>query len=255
MFKIILITAFKDNYIWLLHKDGKAIVVDPGDANPVLAVLLQQKLSLAAILITHHHQDHQGGVKTLLEHFKADVYAPKIEEIAACTHALNGDETLYLSAIDAHFQVINVKGHTRGHLAFYCAAQNVLFCGDALFSAGCGRVFEGTLLQMHRSLERLKALPNATQIYCAHEYTENNLRFAQTVNPQNLDLQKKAREVALLRAAEKPSVPFYLGEEKTTNPFLRCDVLEIKQAAQKIEPNAQSPAEVFAVLREWKNKF
>ncbi|WP_319238247.1 hydroxyacylglutathione hydrolase [uncultured Propionivibrio sp.] len=253
MFEIIGIPAFKDNYIWLLRKGAAAVVVDPGDAAPVLEVLQRERLSLEAILITHHHQDHQGGVPTLLSHFAAEVYGPATESITALTHPLRGGEVLMLPALGCTVRVISTPGHTAGHVAYL--AGDALFCGDTLFSAGCGRVFEGTATQMSMSLSLLAALPDATRVYCAHEYTEANLRFAMTVEPGNRFLRDRVDEVAVLRAKGQPSVPSLLSLEKTTNPFLRCNVPEVVESARQHGAASLEPADVFAELRSWKNTF
>ncbi|MFZ4535550.1 hydroxyacylglutathione hydrolase [Propionivibrio sp.] len=253
MFDVIRIPAFKDNYIWLLHKGAAAVVVDPGDARPVLEVLEREGLSLAAILVTHHHADHQGGVASLLAHFPAEVYGPATESITGITQPLHGGETICLAALDAEFQVLAVPGHTLGHLAYY--GSGCLFCGDTLFGAGCGRLFEGTPAQMHGSLTRLAALPDQTAVYCAHEYTEANLRFALAVEPGNRHLQRRVAEVALARAKGRATVPFSMALEKATNPFLRCSEPEIVASAQGRMARAHDALQVFAVLREWKNVF
>ena len=200
------IPAFKDNYIWLLRKGASAVVVDPGDADPVLEVLDSEKLVLDSILITHHHKDHQGGVARLLGFFPAQVFGPAQESITGRTHALRGGERISLSSLGATMQVIAVPGHTLGHLAYF--GNGCLFCGDTLFAGGCGRVFEGSPAQMHDSLMRLAALPDDTLIYCAHEYTEANLRFALAVESGNRSLASRANEVAVLRAKGMATVPF-----------------------------------------------
>ncbi len=253
MFDIIRISAFKDNYIWLLRKGGKAIVVDPGDARPVLETLEHENLTLEAILITHHHHDHQDGITGLLENYPALVFGPSNEPITALTRPLTGGETIQIAGFETEFRVLSVPGHTAGHLAYY--GGECLFCGDTLFGAGCGRVFEGTMNQMHHSLMCLASLPEQTQVYCAHEYTENNLRFALAVEPGNRLLQQRVNEVAVARAKGWGTVPFSLAIEKATNPFLRCDKPEVVSAAQKKEMAANKPEEVFSVLRQWKNNF
>lgn len=257
MLEVIRLPAFKDNYIWLLRKAAQAVVVDPGDARPVLAALEAGSLSLAAILLTHHHGDHQGGVGELLaRHPGAVVYGPAAESITGVTQPLAGGESFLLDALGCRFEVMAVPGHTAGHLAYL--AEGRLFCGDTLFAGGCGRVFEGTMRQMHESLSRLSALPDDTLVYCAHEYTEANLRFALAVEPGNGALQARVREVAALRARGEASVPSTLGDEKASNPFLRCARPEVVAAARRQAGAAlptDDPAAVFAVLREWKNAF
>ena len=253
MFDIIRIPAFKDNYIWLLRKGAAAVVVDPGDAGPVLDVLDRQGLALTAILITHHHADHQGGVAGLLARYPVPVFGPAHESITALSRPLRGGETIALPGLGVEFAVIAVPGHTLGHLAYH--GTGALFCGDTLFGAGCGRVFEGTMAQMLASLERLAALPAATAVYCAHEYTLANLRFALAVDPGNPLLQQRAAEVAALRAEGRASVPSTLAQEVATNPFLRCQEPALVAAAQSRGASANDSLAVFTALREWKNVF
>jgi hydroxyacylglutathione hydrolase len=253
MFDVIRIPAFKDNYIWLLRKGASAAVVDPGDARPVLEVLEREGLTLASILVTHHHKDHQGGVLELLTHFPAEVFGPATESITGMTRPLCGGETIFLDSLGVRFKVTAVPGHTLGHLAYY--GSECLFCGDTLFTAGCGRLFEGSPAQMHDSLTRLKSLPEQTGVYCAHEYTEANLRFALAVEPGNRRLRQRVNEVAVARAKGWATVPSSIEIEKATNPFLRCSEPEIVASAQSRVPNVLGPVEVFSVLREWKNNF
>ncbi|WP_301103450.1 hydroxyacylglutathione hydrolase [Propionivibrio sp.] len=253
MFDVIRIPAFKDNYIWLLRKGAAAVVVDPGDARPVLEVLEREGLTLVSILVTHHHADHQGGVADLLAHFPAEVFGPATESITALTQPLRGGETICLSSLGADFQVIAVPGHTLGHLAYY--GCGCLFCGDTLFGGGCGRLFEGTPAQMLDSLTRLAALPEQTAVYCAHEYTEANLRFALAVDSGNRSLRERVDEVVVARAKGWATVPFTLALEKATNPFLRCREAALVATAQARVAQAHDALEVFTVLREWKNVF
>ena len=253
MFDVIRIPAFKDNYIWLLRKGASAVVVDPGDARPVLDVLEREGLTLVSILVTHHHADHQGGVASLLARYPAEVFAPALESITAVTRPLLGGETIRLESLDAEFKVFAVPGHTRGHLAYYSNA--CLFCGDTLFTAGCGRLFEGTPTQMLDSLTRLAALPEQTAVYCAHEYTEANLRFALAVEPGNRRLRERADEVAVMRAQGQATVPSTLSLEHATNPFLRCSEPEVMASAQQRAPQANDALAVFTALREWRNGF
>jgi hydroxyacylglutathione hydrolase len=265
MFEISFIPAFKDNYIWLLTQGKRAYVVDPGDAAPVQARLEADGLSLEGILITHHHADHQGGVAELKARWQAEVYAPGNESITGCTRPLIGGESV--DVLGQKVMVMAVPGHTLGHLAYY--APGALFCGDTLFGAGCGRLFEGTPAQMSDSLDRIAALPGDTLIYCAHEYTEMNLRFALAVEPDSPALQARVSKVAALRAAGLPSVPSTLDEEKATNPFLRCHEAAVveaglrhassalvgKAAQQGMGINERSKTEIFAALRSWRNNF
>jgi hydroxyacylglutathione hydrolase len=260
MFEISPIPAFKDNYIWLLARGTQAFVVDPGDASPVIARLVADGLDLAGILVTHHHADHQGGIAALCERYQPAVYAPAIESITGTTHPLKGGETLDI--LGSAVQVLAVPGHTLGHLAYL--APGALFCGDTLFGAGCGRLFEGTPAQMHDSLSSIAALPDETLIYCAHEYTEMNLRFALTVEPGNLALRQRADDAARLRAAGRPTVPSTLASEKASNPFLRCTQPAVITAALKYAEGMEiragnrgdvSAVAVFAALRAWRNVF
>ena len=253
MFDVIRIPAFRDNYIWLLRNGAAAVVVDPGDAAPVLDVLSREGLSLAAIVVTHHHADHQGGIASLLAQFSCPVFGPAAESITGLTQPLRGGETIRIDALDAEFRVLAVPGHTLGHLAYYGAG--CVFCGDTLFGAGCGRLFEGNPAQMLDSLERLAALPDDTAVYCAHEYTEANLRFALAVEPGNRRLQTRVDEVAVTRAKGLSTVPSTIALEKASNPFLRCNVPEVVASAQRSAAAGSGPLEVFTALREWKNDF
>ena len=258
MFDVIRIPAFKDNYIWLLRKGASAVVVDPGDARPVLDLLEREGLTLTSILITHHHADHQGGVARLLENYAAPVFGPAAESITAITRPLFGGETIRLESLDLELQVLAVPGHTLGHLAYF--GSGCLFCGDTLFTGGCGRLFEGTPAQMHDSLTRLAALPEQTAVFCAHEYTETNLRFALTVEPRNRRLRERVDEVAVARAKGWATVPSTLALERATNPFLRCQEAEVvatarSRAALNNQAFSGDPLAVFSVLREWRNGF
>ena len=258
MFDVIRIPAFKDNYIWLLRKGASAVVVDPGDARPVLDLLEREGLTLTSILITHHHADHQGGVARLLENYAAPVFGPAAESITAITRPLFGGETIQLKSLDLELQVLAVPGHTLGHLAYF--GSGCLFCGDTLFTGGCGRLFEGTPAQMHDSLTRLAALPEQTAVFCAHEYTETNLRFALAVEPRNRRLRERVDEVAVARAKGWATVPSTLALERATNPFLRCQEAEVvatarSRAALNNQAFSGDPLAVFSVLREWRNSF
>ena len=253
MFDVIRIPAFKDNYIWLLRKGASAVVVDPGDARPVLEVLQREGLTLSSILVTHHHADHQGGVGSLLAHYPAEVYGPATESITGITQSLYGGETIRITSLGAEFQIVAIPGHTLGHIAYY--GSGCLFCGDTLFAGGCGRLFEGTPTQMHDSLTRLSAFPGQTAVYCGHEYTEANLRFALAVEPGNGVLRERVNEVAAVRAKGKATVPSTIALEKATNPFLRCGEPEVIASAQSRVARAVEPVDVFAALREWKNGF
>ncbi|MEW5889788.1 MAG: hydroxyacylglutathione hydrolase [Pseudomonadota bacterium] len=252
--EIVGLRAFRDNYIWLLRRDTAAAVVDPGDAGPVLNYLSGNGLTLRAILVTHHHPDHVGGVAALAARHDLPVFGPAGEEIPTVTHPLHEGERVHLPALGASFRVLEVPGHTRGHIAYYGA--NALFCGDTLFGCGCGRLFEGTAQQMWNSLQKLAALPAHTRIYCAHEYTQANIAFALAVEPGNEALHERARQVAEMRGHDLPTVPFTLAEELATNPFLRVELPSVKAAAQARQGQPlEDPAAVFAAVREWKNRF
>jgi hydroxyacylglutathione hydrolase len=248
------IPAFEDNYLWLLVRGTDAAVVDPGDAAPVLQRLQQRELSLRAILVTHHHGDHVGGVAALAKATGARTFGPRRETIPSRDVALGGGDRI--DVLGAAFDVIDVPGHTLGHIAYHAPAQRMLFCGDTLFAAGCGRLFEGTAEQMAASLARLAALPAETRVYCAHEYTLSNLRFALAVEPGNEALRRRQQACVALRERGEATVPSTIAEELATNPFIRCHLPAVRRAA---EARAGRPLptteEVFAVLRGWKNVF
>ena len=250
------IPAFSDNYIWLLHDAGQALVVDPGDAAPVLATLHRLGLQLQGILVTHHHADHVGGVAQLHQATGAQVWGPAYEQLPEPVQRVQGGDAV--QALGGPWQVIDVPGHTSGHIAFYSTAaqaQPVLFCGDTLFSGGCGRLFEGTAQQMQQSLDDLASLPGNTLVCCAHEYTMSNLRFAQAVEPGNQALQTYRTACDALRAKQHPTLPSRLSTELAVNPFLRSRQASVRQAVQGFTPVADDDTAVFAALREWKNQF
>jgi len=251
MFEISFIPAFKDNYIWLLTRGKRAFVVDPGDAAPVIDRLVADDLRLEGILVTHHHADHQGGIAALAARWHPVVYAPGNESITGCTHPLSGGESI--DVLGQAVDVIAVSGHTRGHLAY--VAPGRVFCGDTLFGAGCGRLFEGTPAQMTASLDRLAALPDETRVYCAHEYTAMNLPFALAVEPDNAAIRERMAKVSALRAAGLPTVPLHLGEEKATNPFLRCTEPAVVAAGLQHAAVNREKVEIFAAIRRWRNDF
>lgn len=254
--KVSTIPAFTDNYLWLIHDNQHAVVVDPGDATPVLAALEANNLKLDAILLTHHHADHVGGVQDLLQRFDVPVYGPAKEKIACITNKLHQGDRVELSAPHISFSVIDVPGHTAGHIAYFVAEQDWLFCGDTLFAGGCGRLFEGTPAQMTESLAKLCALPDSTLVYCAHEYTLSNLRFALAAEPGNIALQERFSLEEQKRARGEATVPSELGLEKNTNPFLRNQESQIiDQLIAQGRLHSRDPVEAFAALREWKNTF
>jgi len=254
MSEFIPVRAFDDNYIWVLRGGTHAAVVDPGDADPVLEYLAAQNLRLAAVLVTHHHPDHIGGIEELIERHPAPVYGPRAEKIPGRTHGLGGGDHIRIDEIDVAFTVLDIPGHTSGHIAYY--GVDSLLCGDTLFACGCGRVFEGTAEQMHASLRRLAALPDATRVYCAHEYTLANIAFARAVEPDNTALAKRESEARALREADRPTLPSTIAYEKETNPFLRCHEPSVATAAARRAGHAlPTPVQVFAAVREWKNRF
>ncbi|MCR4301768.1 MAG: hydroxyacylglutathione hydrolase [Sulfuricaulis sp.] len=248
--------AFEDNYIWLIRgkSPDRVAIVDPGDAGPVLAALEKQRLTPVAILCTHHHGDHVGGVADILKVYSIPVYGPARERISTLTHRLQDGDRITLPELDLEFEVLDVPGHTAGHIAYVGA--DMLFCGDTMFSAGCGRLFEGTAEQMHQSLSRFAALPEATQVYCGHEYTEANLRFALAVEPDNPDsgaYHVRARE---RRSQNLPTLPSTIGLERRVNPFLRSGQPGVRRAAEKQAGRTLvSEVEVFAAVRRWKDSF
>lgn len=250
------IPALSDNYIWaILSGDSRyCVVVDPGDATPVLTFLQKHNLELSAILLTHHHWDHTNGVMELVrKHPNTMVYGPAIEPVGGMTHQLNAGDTLTLPDIDLTLEVFHIPGHTLGHIAFY--GDGLLFCGDTLFTAGCGKIFEGTPEQMYQSLSTLANLPDDTQIYCGHEYTEKNLQFASAVEPNNQDIKKRIESVQQQRQQGLPTVPASLTIEKQTNPFLRTQQTNVIKAAERYaEHSMHTDAEVLQTLREWKNQ-
>ena len=253
MLEIVPVKAFRDNYIWTLRDSKHAAVVDPGDARPVIEYLTREKLELVAILATHHHADHVGGIPELLERGHVPVYGPRGEPIETLTRAVGEGDTVTIPELGVSFAVLDIPGHTRAHIAYYGA--ECLFCGDTLFACGCGRVFEGTPEQMYASLEKLRALPDSTKVYCGHEYTLANIGFARGVEPGNEALDAREARDRRLREAGKPTLPTTLGEEKATNPFLRCLEPAVVESANKyLGARAADPVRVFAAIRDWKNR-
>jgi len=254
--QVVPIPAFKDNYIWALTNGRRAAIVDPGDARPVLDYLAREQLELVAILATHHHADHVGGVAGLILKHGRDipVYGPKNEPISTLTHPIAGGDRVAIPEFGVEFEVLDIPGHTRAHIAYY--GSKMVFCGDTLFACGCGRVFEGTPPQLHASLQKLAALPDDTLVYCGHEYTLANIRFARTVEPGNAALAVRERTDTTTREKNHSTLPTTIGLEKATNPFLRCDQPEVVQAAGRHCGAAlNDPVEVFTAIREWKNTF
>ncbi len=240
----------------MLHNNDRALVVDPGAAEPVLAALQQSGLTLDAILVTHHHADHRAGVDALRQATQAVVYAGALEPLSGPFEPLQ--DGAVFEQLGLRFEVLLLPGHTAGHLAYFTtpkAATPLLFCGDTLFSAGCGRLFEGTPEQMLQSLTRLARLPDATRVCCAHEYTLNNLRFARRIEPDNLALQNYQSQAQNLRAAHAPTLPSSIGLEKQVNPFLRTHLPAVMQAIHTFDQSAHGAVPVFAALRRWRDQF
>ena len=258
---VLTVPAFADNYLWLIHDGSHAAVVDPGDAQAILAALKAHGLVLSAILLTHHHADHTGGVLELLQHYAVPVFGPHKEARALVTAPLAEGDQVTIPELGLRLSVLDVPGHTLGHIAYVRQAQDGgpdwLFCGDTLFAGGCGRLFEGTPEQMAGSLAKLAALPGPTRVYCAHEYTLANLRFALAAEPDNQALQARMADASASRAAGFPTVPSTIALEQATNPFLRyreAGIAALLIAADKLEPG-QPPLAAFTALRSWKNSF
>jgi hydroxyacylglutathione hydrolase len=258
MAEIIPIPAFADNYIWFLRNGDVGAIVDPGDAAPVIAFMDRTGIAPCAILATHHHGDHVGGNLALLARRQVPVFGPAREKIPGRTQAVSGGDRIVVPGIDLTFDVIDVPGHTAGHVAYFgeFGGSPVLFCGDTLFTGGCGRLFEGTPAQMWASLSALAALPPETRIYCGHEYTLANLRFALAVEPGSAELEARRRRDQAKRDRGEPTVPATIGEERATNPFLRAHLPGVRAAAEAHTGHALTDdVASFAALREWKNVF
>lgn len=255
MIQVVPIPAFQDNYLWLIHNGKHAAVVDPGDASPVIDYLTRQNLQLAAILVTHHHGDHIGGLPALTAKYPGiTVFGPAGENIPQLTQRLKEGDQITLPVLGLSFGILDIPGHTAGHIAYL--GDGRLFCGDTLFAGGCGRVFEGTMPQMRASLAKLKALPGETLVFCAHEYTLSNLKFARAVEPDNAVLTAREQTDQATRAASRPTVPSNIALERDTNPFFRWDAPQVIAAAKnRLGHVTSGPDEVFGAIREWKNSF
>lgn len=256
MLEILPLSAFKDNYIWILinHKLKACAIVDPGEAEPVLEFLHEHPYTLKAVLITHHHWDHVSGVEDLCAGNELTVYGPANSAIPRLDVPLAEGDNVVIEDIDIEFKVAHIPGHTLDHIAYYNDEQ--LFCGDTLFSAGCGRLFEGSADQMANSLARLAALPESTQVYCGHEYTINNLEFAKAVEPENLAIAERLEICHLLRDSGKPTLPSTIEIERATNPFIRLNEPSILQMASKqVNREISDPVQALSIIRQWKDRW
>lgn len=253
-FTIDYVSIFSDNYIWIIinPEQHTAIAIDPGDAEPLINYLTTHQLKLESILITHHHTDHTNGINALKNTYPINVYGPS--HIPGITHPVKAPEILTLPSLNIPITIMSIPGHTLDHIAYYL--PGILFCGDTLFSAGCGRVFEGTIAQMIHSLQKITDLPPDTAVYCTHEYTLKNLEFALMVEPSNINIKKRLDQAIMLRAANLPTLPTSVKEELEINPFLRCHIQEIREEVEDhFGLKLQNPSDVFQYLREWKNHF
>ena len=254
MLAIHAVPAFKDNYIWMLEDGRVAAAVDPGDDAPVERFLADRGLELSAVLATHHHADHVGGLPALARRWKCPTFGPRAEVAADLDTRLSEGDRFVVPGLEVELLALDIPGHTAGHIAL--TGAGLLFCGDTLFACGCGRLFEGTPAQMVASLGKLAQLPAETRVYCGHEYTLANIRFAEAVEPGNARLRERAAREQAKRGRGEPTLPSTIGEERETNPFLRCDVPEVVAAAERrAGRRLAGPVEVFAEIREWKNAF
>lgn len=254
--KVHAVPAFNDNYIWLIESENtkRVMIVDPGDATPVIRALSEHQFEPAAILITHHHYDHVGGIEQLTQQYPIPVFGPEGELIQGISQPVSAGKNISLPSDFAPFTILDTPGHTSGHISYLI--DDALFCGDTLFAGGCGRLLGGTAEQLFQSLNLIASLPDTTRIFCAHEYTESNLRFALAVEPDNTALQNRIKQVAQQRQQGLATVPSILTTEQTTNPFLRCDQPSVSASVQHHCGKAlHSPLEVFTELRRWKDLF
>lgn len=257
------IKAFSDNYIWAITNKQVATLVDPGDASVCIEFLEKNTLTLTSILITHHHSDHTGGINQLVDYcqqkkWSLTVYGPANENIPQCDVKLNENNLVFLDELNINFRIIDLPGHTAGHIAYFATdhVMPILFCGDTLFSGGCGRLFEGSPEQMLNSLTKLADLPENTQVYCTHEYTQANLAFALTVEPNNQALVTYNKKVNELRSKGYASIPSTIQLEKQINPFLRCHKQSVQASAQQFATNSNgTPQDTFTTIRRWKDQF
>lgn len=248
------IPAFQDNYIWVIHDDHYAVAVDPGEADGLLAWLDEHDLRLAGLLLTHHHPDHVGGVDAVRDRHAVPAWGPADARMPTGVQAVGENDTVEVPELELAFRVLEVPGHTRSHIAFHEPERQWLFSGDTLFSVGCGRTFEGTAQEMQASLDKLAALPGDTRMYCGHEYTRANCRFALQIEPDNAELVARAEAVDALREAGGITLPSTLGQERATNPFLRTREASVVRAAlEHGGGTATDPASVFRVIRAWKD--
>lgn len=253
-YDVVALRAFSDNYIWTIRDGSHAAVVDPGDAQPVIDYLRRENLKLVAILNTHHHADHVGGNAALLAQARVPVYGPRDERIPEISEPMADGQRFTLPHFGIEFETLEIPGHTRSHIAF--TGDGLLFCGDTLFAAGCGRLFEGTPRQMHDSLTRLSRLPEDTRVYCGHEYTLSNLKFAMAAEPGNTVLGPLAARMQKLRDADQPTLPTTIAQERATNPFIRVDEPGvIASASTRAGRTLSDPVSVLAEIRDWKNNF